>query len=146
MHVECVAQRCLVGPDRFCQISSRHDSAEALRQGVDHACLDRRQRNRFALEPQHTFAGKRRTVPGLSSTGERVDSNAHIGLIGRQSNPIFQLVGRLRRDDIGVDHDKSRHPLGTKGQQLLSSGGPSNESDIHEPKVERTRFTRVSAM
>lgn len=146
MHVERVAQRRLVGPDRFCQISSRHDRAEALHQGVDHSRLDRRQRNRFALEPQHTFAGKRRTVPGLSSTGERVDSDAHIGLIGRQSNPIFQLVGRLRRNDIGVDYDKPRHPLGTKGQQLLSSSGPSNESDIHEPKVERTRFTRVSAM
>ena len=146
MHVECVAQRRLVGPDRFRQISSRHDSAEALRQGIDHACLDRRQRNRFALEPQHTLAGKRRTVPGLSSTGERVDSNAHIGLIGRQSNPIFQLVGRLRWDDIGVDHDKPRHPLGTKGMQLLSSGGPSNESNVHDLKVERTGFTRVSAM
>jgi hypothetical protein len=85
-------------------------------------------------------------VTGLSSTGERVDSDAHIGLIGRQSNPIFQLVGRLRRDDIGVDHHKPRHPLSTKGQQLLSSGGPSNESDVHEPKVERTGFTRVSAM
>lgn len=146
MHVECVAQRRLVGPDRFRQISSRHDRAEALHQGVDHACLDRRQRNRFALEPQQAFAGKRRTVTGLGSTGERVDSDAYIGLIGRQSNPIFQLVGRLRRDDIGVDHHKPRYPLGTKGQQLLSSGGPSNESDVHEPKVERTGFTRVSAM
>jgi len=146
MHVERVAQRGLTGPDRFGQISPRHDRTKALQQRLDHACLDRRQRNRFSLEPQHTFTGERRTVTGLGSTGERVDSDAHIGLISRQSNPIFQLVGRLRRNDIGIDHDKPRHPLGTKGLQLLSSSGPSNESHVHGPKVERADFTNVSAM
>jgi hypothetical protein len=85
-------------------------------------------------------------MTGLGSTGERVDSDAHIGLVGRQSNPIFQFVGRLRRDDIGIDHNKPRRPLGTKGLQLLSSGGPSNESHVHWPKVERADFINVSAM
>ena len=85
-------------------------------------------------------------MTGLGSTGERVDSDAHIGLIGRQSNPIFKLVGRLRRNDIGVDHDKPRHPLGAKGLQLFSSSGPSNESHVHGPKVERAGFPNVSAM
>ena len=85
-------------------------------------------------------------MTGLRSTGERVDSDAHISLISRQSNPIFQLVGRLRRNDIGIDHDKPRHPLGTKGLQLLSSGGPSNKSHVHGPKVERADFINVSAM
>ena len=85
-------------------------------------------------------------MTGLRSTGERVDSDAHIGLVGRQSNPIFQFVGRLRRDDIGIDHDKPRNPLDAKGLQLLSSSGPSNESDVHGPKVERAGFPNVSAM
>ena len=126
--------------------ASSGQTASVRSRRVDHACLDRRQRNRFALEPQQAFAGERRTVTGLSSAGERVDSDAHIGLIGRQSNPIFQLVGRLRWNDIGVDHHKPRHPLGTKGLQLLSSSGPSNESDVHAPKVERADFINVSAM
>jgi hypothetical protein len=85
-------------------------------------------------------------MTGLGSAGERVDSDAHIGLVGWQSDPIFQFVGRLRWDDIGVDHDKPRHPLGTKGLQLLSSSWPSNESHVHGSKVERADFTRVSAM
>ena len=119
------------------RISSRHDRAEALHQSVDHSRLDRRQRNRFALE-RSTPSLERRTMTARS-TGERVDSDAHIGLIGRQSNPIFQLVGRLRRNDIGVDHDKPRHPLGAKGRSC-SSSGPSNESHVHGPKVERAGF------
>ncbi len=85
-------------------------------------------------------------MTGLGSTGERVDSDAHIGLISRQSNPIFQLVGRLRRNDIGIDHDKPRHAFGTKGLQLFPGSGPSNESHVHGPKVERADFTNVSAI
>ena len=59
--------RCAAAPRRARPLPSGLVATrppEALHQGVDHSRLDRRQRNRFALEPQHAFAGERRTMTG----------------------------------------------------------------------------------
>lgn len=85
-------------------------------------------------------------MAGLSSSGQRVDPDPDVGLVGRKPHPVLEFVRRLRRSDVGVDDHEPGDPLRTKGEELISSGGPSNESDVHGAKVDSADFGIVSAM
>ena len=85
-------------------------------------------------------------MTGFSSSGERVDPDPDVGLVGRQPHPVLEFVRRFRRDDVGIDDHEPRDPLRPESEELIASSGPSNESDVHGAKVDSPDFGIVSAM
>ena len=93
---------------------------------------------------EHALGGEDRepAVPGPFC--QRVDSKAHIGLVGGQPNPVLEIVRWRRRCHITIDHDEAGDAGGSEFIELSSRRWPTDQANIHGRTVRERHFGIVS--
>jgi hypothetical protein len=113
MNVERIATRRAFGPAGRRECVSTHHRSITTEQRTGETGLDRRQRYPAAIDPQDAVTVEHRLDLGSrpSSTIEILDAGMQIELVGRNADPVLEVISRLRGWNTLVDEQQARHSV-----------------------------------